>query len=63
MATGISDVTAVVLYIFEALLVIVWHPGLEQDRVDPVLGVEEGVVAVHLREQLHAQMTFHEVAV
>ena len=38
----------------KTFLFLRWNSCLEEDRVRPVLGVEEGHVAVHLAEQVHA---------
>ena len=38
----------------EALLLVRRDPGLEEDAVCPVLGVEQGHVAVHSREHVQA---------
>ena len=42
---------------FKTFLFVRWNPGLEQDRVRPVLGVEQGHVAVHPGEEVDAFMT------
>ena len=48
--------------IFEALLFIVGDTSLEQHRVGPKLSVSEGQVAVRSAQQVHAAVTFREVA-
>ncbi len=53
-AQGSSDV-------FEALLVLRRQLGLQEHRIDPKLTVQQGIVAVDLREELHAVVSLREV--
>ena len=46
-----------VLYKLETFLLLRRNSCLEEDRVRPVLSVEERHVAVHLAEQVHALVT------
>ena len=52
----ISNVTTV-LYKLETFLFLRRDSCLEEDRIRPVLSVEQRHVAVHLAEQVHALVT------
>ena len=51
------------LDVLKTLLLVVRQPGLEEDGVDPVLGVEQRHVAVDLHKEVHTLVPLFEVCV
>ena len=51
------------LYKLKAFLFICWYSCLKQDRVRPVLSVEEGHVAVHSGEEVDALVPLLKITV